>query len=238
MQYLFHTIGGSGSTYLANELRQRGLRVDVRPDTYFVPRLRNSETNLSPDHQFLIDGYHDLPKKAACEQFYSRTGYGLNPGTPLYLQLLEYIRMLKLIPDRTAIFNNLRIGRFFSSFGVDNIIHIIRHPLHNFVSLCGHQHPEKVKDFGGLDTEGAVRYFADIWRVMVQEAIDCGHPVVRFEFAKSDFAQIDVPPILAGLFDNWNSGKRNNSVLSEKNELLLYTLVAWEYRKLYGDWEI
>ena len=242
MKYLFSALGGSGSTFLAHRFQKRGLEVAVRPDTYFVPRIINGrgnhKKNIQANHQ-LIDGYHVNPEKEAANEWYRRSGWRLDESKPLAGQLKRYIQWARSEPKYVVMFNYLHLGRFFSQYRIFDIITLVRHPLHNFVSLYGHQHPEKVQSMGGLDTEEAVRFFADLWRAWVYEALICRHKIIRFEFARADYKGVkNVPKEIKNLFHSWDSSKRNHGVVSADNERLLYTLVKAEYHKLYDDWGV
>ena len=59
--------------------------------------------------------------------------------------------------------------------------------------------------------------------------------LVRFEYAQSDATMLD--PSTRRLFENWNSTKWNENILSTDNTAFLKELVIEDYLKYYPDWD-
>ena len=240
MEYLFSAIGGSGSTFLINSLIDNGYAVLGRPDHYFVPELFYTGKGLPVlGNDQIIHDYNVPISENTKTAFYGM----LNEPVPEYEltvgeAMLNHIMFVQAQDNATTVFNYLSIGRFFSTYGVRNIVHLIRHPLHCYTSLAGRQHPHLSEHFGGLNSEGAVRWFAEIWNQITDEYLTCvklglNHFVVRYEFIKEDIKALPFPPTM---FSKFKGSKKRTDLLCDKMEKLLLFLVWDNFFALYPSW--
>jgi hypothetical protein len=237
-------MGGSGSTYLINELNNFDYAVQGREDYLFVPDIylvkKDTVVDDSSISQIINNGDYSVKiKVSSIRSFYNR----INRTVPKYDVsvsdvVLEYIRELRHAKKATAVFCYLAMAGFFSKYMVKDVIYLIRHPLHAYVSLAGHQHPHLSATFGGLNTKEAVEWYANVWNSVTSEYLKCrrlglNHHVLRYCFCKSDSRRL---PINSRIFNNLKHSKRNAGVLSVKYENLLHKLTERNYNNIYGDY--
>ena len=239
MDYLFSAIGGSGSTFLINELIRNGYDVLGRPDHHFVPEIfyTVNKAVLVDDDQLIAD--YNIPIKDSTRiAFYKMLNLpASNKEVTVSDAMLGHIKRIQSAPNATTVFNYLSTGGFFSTYGVRNIVHLIRHPLHCYISLAGRQHPHLSENFGGLDSVGAIRWFAQIWNRIADEYLTCvklglNHFLVRYEHVKEDVELLPFPPTM---FEKFRWRVKPTNLLSKKGKNLLLSLVHDNFVTLYNQ---
>lgn len=216
--------GGHGSTFLFEKIK-----CHKRPDVVFDP-YNNPELTLG-----------DTPLKEVCAEFKKRTNgfHTLDINKSIEQNFVEYLTRVNELGAHTIINGRIsRIGPLFSNNPIDNVVCVVRHPLHAMVSLLVHRHPEKAKRFsGGFSSEEAVYYYAKLWNDTVKDQLNSDAKFIRFEYAVKD-SEVLHNPLWKNLFKLWNTDIRNFGVLDGKLEALLKTLVSDAYNELYDVWYI
>ncbi|GAG50016.1 unnamed protein product, partial [marine sediment metagenome] len=108
----------------------------------------------------------------------------------------------------------------------------VRHPLHSFVSFLGFRHPEHAKKFGGINTFGAVEFYAGLWNAMVDDFILSGNVVYRFEYMPDEI----IEDWLCDRLKGWTNQLRHYNALHDDKEARLEELVAKNFYSLYDEW--
>ena len=242
MKYSFACYGGSGSTWLRNRLR-RSWKTHMRPETFWLPVYfpQQSKSATDFDQQLTPDGYDNLPTKASMRGFDQRTpGYTVvDDGRTIDDVLRDYYLWMREQDKLAVMFSRAPMLGFFGRNKdiVRDTIFIVRHPLHQYISITKPQrHAEFVEQYGGRDTEGGVRFWAEEWNGFVEDALACGMPIVRYEFVAHDSATLDAVP--RDVFLKWDSSRRNKNMLSPENLRLLRELTRPCFEKLYGSWDL
>jgi hypothetical protein len=224
VDYLFSSIGGSGSSYLISRLERRH-EVGRRPDSVFrrdYPELR--EGSVADDPRGFEERAH---------------GYRIPPGATLEQVLPGYVEHLRR-RRRTAVFNTAAGLGLFSRLGIDGVVFLVRHPLHAFASWAKpERHGDLVDGLGGVADERALAYFARRWNAVAAEirrldAAGLLGGVVRYEQAREDAR----PLRLRWVFARLDGSRRNADVLPAGVETRLRARVREEYERLYPDWSI
>lgn len=219
MKYIFSAIGGSGSSYLINVLSRRYV-VGDKPDTVFS----NSINGLKVDQGTFEE---------------RSNGFKTLPGETLEDLLPRYVTHLRNAPSHTAVFNLAAQRGLFSKLAILGVVFLVRHPLHAYVSWSKpERHKQYVDSFGGVNSMGAVRFYANRWRAVVAECLRLREAnilggLVRFEHAHVDASVIND---LAWVFDGFDSSKRNFGVLDTEYEEQMRDLVASVYFQIYDSW--
>jgi hypothetical protein len=213
--------GGHGSVFLTNALRRTGRSVHVRPDVAF-------------DLETILDAF---PPARAIKEFYNRTGYTLDASKTINDNVVLYLKHISESGKIVLIARLSRVGPFFTRNKINNVICVVRHPLHAYVSFVGHKHPEAGQEFGTLDSERRIEWYARQWNLLVADYINSGNKIIRFEFMRDDLTSLPHPG-LSKLLKHWRGGIRNHSVLSKEKETFLQNSVAENFYKIYPDWDI
>jgi hypothetical protein len=225
VDYLFSSIGGSGSTYLISRLERR-YEVGRRPDSVFrrdYPELREGT---------VADDPRDFEERAH--------GYRIAPGATLEQVLPGYVEHLRRRRRRTAVFNTAAELGLFSQLGIDGVVFLVRHPLHAFASWAKpERHGDLVDGLGGVAGERAPAYFARRWNAVAAEirrleAAGLLGGVVRYERSREDARPLGLRWVFARL----DGSRRNPDALPPEVETRLRALVREEYERLYPDWSI
>jgi len=226
MNYIFSCMGGSASTYIINTLA-RVYDVGNKPDTVFRP---------------LIDELRigDINKNQG--SFYKRSnGYAINDSMRLQDILPKYISYLRESDKRTAVFNTCAELGLFSSLDIENVVFIVRHPLHAYVSWAKpERHGDIINFLGGINSKKAIIFWSNRWIKFTDEILKLQHKgilggVIRFEYAQADVNNFNE---LSWIFESFDTTRRNNNVLEKKYEELLKKNVWGNYINLYPDWHV
>jgi len=216
--------GGCGSTYLRNQLNAH-----KRPDVALFDKVIQHNLMLS-----------NLITSQQQKEFKKRTygWYTLNTHKTIEENMLDYLRQINKYNIPTILNGNIsRIGPFFTNNKIDNVICLVRHPLHAMTSLLVHRHPEKVKRFPkGLNSKECIHYYADMWNSIIGDHLK-NNIIIRYEFAKDD-ANILTNDKLKNIFKTWKSTTRNYNIINSYYEEMLYELVKNVYIKIYKEWKI
>lgn len=220
---------GHGSTFLIKELDAH-----IRPDVVF-----HDQRTFDPGCTLI-----DKPTKDHIIEFRKRTfgWYSLNPNMTIEENMVQYLTKINSDNKIVVITSELcRMGPFFTRNSIENVICVVRHPLHAMVSYLTHQHREKVKRFKeGFNSIECVEYYAKIWNEIISDHINANSKIIRYEFAREDASFLtEEDAKLKDLFINkWRSDTRNFGVLNTQLEELLKQLVKINYDKLYEGWGI
>lgn len=244
MKYAFVCYGGSGSTYLYRRLGRRW-RTRLRPETYWLPHYFPQQKKSATEFDQKLDerGYDNLPSPASIIGFQNRNGgYAADPRRSIGENMLAYFLWQRERDRLAVLFSRAPMHGFFtrirSALNRGEVVFVVRHPLHQYVSLTKPQrHFEFVEDFGGIDTDGDVRFFAEEWNRYVADALSSGSAIVRYEFMRDDVGALDEIP--RAVLSKWDAGRRNDCPLSADNLGTLRSLVDSNYRRVYGsEWSI
>ena len=226
MDYLFATMGGSGSNYLTQRLATR-LDVGNKPDTIFrpfIPELRIGNLNA---------------KQGIWSE---RTpGFPRVPGESIDAFLVRYVGFLRESDCGTAVFNTCAELGLFSKYAVQNVVFLIRHPLHAYASWSKpERHGEIIDHLGGINAEPAVQMFMRRWNRTVTEAIRLRHMgilggLVRYESAREDASKL---PGLEWVFSEFDSSKRNWGYVSSQAEELAREITRHVFDAIYFNWKL
>lgn len=221
MKYVYSAIGGSGSTVLYKKLGER-YKVANRPDTIF---------------QQLFGGL--VIERGTFEE---RTGGFARHGEESLETLLpRYVRYLEGQPERTVVFNTAGEHGLFSKCSVSNVVFLIRHPLHAYVSWAKpERHGGLLAGFGGVNSSVGVEWFGNRWKRMAADSLrwsklGLNGGSVRYEYAASDAETLHDQ---AWIFHDWAMERRNPGVLSSAFEQQLRDIVEPEYTALYESWDL
>lgn len=246
MKYTFVCSECAGSTYLYTRLRRRW-RVRLRPDKFLFPDYYPCLKKTSGKYahiQYLDSSGHDvLPASWLIAGFQRRSGYSFNPEHMIADNLRSYYLWQRDNPRVVTLFSRAPTLGFFTRIRdvltPGELIFVVRHPLHQYLTFVKpHKNFEFVDGYGGADTEGGVRFFAEDWNRYIEDALGSGAAIVRFEFVHEDALKLDDVP--RGIFAKWDSSRRNACSLSPRNLEWFRAAVARNYQRVYGDkpWEI
>jgi len=228
------TTGGSGSGHIV-----RSLKPHMRPDVVFCPNGYSGPK---------ITSLSDFPVKRHQELFYKRSKkfFMLDLNKTVEENMIMYLEKLRQTNKKVVLSGKISfVGNFFERNDFKPFIGLVRHPLHNMVSVLAHQHPAHVerlitKDEEGINTKAAAEYFAVRWNSIVSDDLKGGADIIRFEYAAKDILKTNMSDgdPLKKLFLNWKSSIRNYNILDKDIEKYLEELVAENYYKIYDKWDI
>ncbi|HKP74208.1 MAG TPA: hypothetical protein VJT67_01640 [Longimicrobiaceae bacterium] len=221
MKYVFAAFGGSGSTELIRRLSSRYV-VGNKPDAVFFTQL----------------GAVRIDQGTFAER--SR-GFSPPPGATLQQAVTAYCRWLAARPDHTAVFNTAAGEGVFSAAGIPDVVFLLRHPVHAYVSWAKpERHGSLLEQFGGVNSEPGVTWYARRWKLAAREylrlraaRIPCA--LVRYEHAERDARSL---PELRAIFAGFDGGRRNPGVLRPELEELMFESVRIVYSELYPSWAV
>ncbi len=226
MDSIFSVIGGSGSTYLINTLRQR-FSVGNKPDTVFrpqIPELRVGDVNVNQG---------SLHERAP--------GFEVRCEETLEDFLLRYVDFLRNDAGRTAVFNTCAELGLFSRFRIPDVIFVVRHPLDAYVSWAKpERHAPVINYLGGITSRDAIEFYGRRWTRFTDDLFRLRElgllgGVIRYEFARTDVQSLSG---LAWLFSDFDVSRRNTSVLSEEAVAILEKIVRPNFFRLYETWQL
>lgn len=238
MRYIFIATGGSGSSYLVKCLNSR-YHIDSKPDTYFVLKGQPFTKKKKNFHQIIGDkGIETFPEKQAVVGFVGRTDFQMDENKTIAYNMENYIDVVKKDPNRTAIFNALSKFNFFVEYNISDLVCLVRHPMHAYLSFTKKErHFNLVENTGGVNSKKSIDYYTDAWNRNVKQyllLVDNGSVCLRYEFMKEDILKTSMSK---ELFSGWDSSNRNNGLTSE-NEKYLMSKVEDNYFKIYDNWEV
>lgn len=226
MDYVFSAIGGSGSNYLIKTLSDK-YEVGNKPDTVFRPKITKLRIgNLNINQGTFIE---------------RSKGFYVDENASLIEILPKYIQYLKESPNRTAVFNTCAEIGLFSYFGIQNVIFLIRHPFHSYISWSKpERHGDVVNYLGGINSHKAVEFWATRWNNFSNEILKLKSQnilggLIRFEYALADSKNISG---ISGVFSNFDSSLRNDGILNPYFKSVLKRHVWKNYSLFYRNWNI
>lgn len=247
---IFTSLGGSGSLYLMDVLERMGITVHKRPDMCWCPQIvagwRKSRYSRMPQwerrYQLLTKkGLRALPKQHTMESFHHRTGHVIDRHSDIETNLKQYVQYMRAM-NIAVLFGRVGLAGFFSRNKIREVTFVIRHPLHAYVSLLIHRHPEIGRGHGGVESADAVSWYAGMWNALIDEYAACRSEklnphLVRFESAHADVAAMN-DSFMKRLFRGFDVTKRNHGELSSVRVAQLKSLVSDRYNLVYHGWEI
>jgi len=220
MHNVFMVIGGSGSCFLIDCLEKAGYKVDARPDNHI----------------------HSLNGPPSCEVVHSflyRSGFEMDKEKSINDNLLDYIGLLDSDDGRVALFSKIHKFKFFSSNNIKNVIALIRHPLHSYMSFVKpERHFRYAIRGGGISSRITVAGYLMRWNCIINEAMELNAKIIRYEFFYEDAAKAGIDTSIFDDRGGWDTSKRNESSLTMKTSDFFYEYVKDNYFKLYDKWEI
>lgn len=222
MKYIFSVIGGSGSTFLKNKL-SICFNVGDKPDTVFHPFLKLREIDV--EQEFILRS----------------NGFKLKSYDNIETAIPEYINYLKREKNHTAIFNICADYKIFSKNKVQDVVFLLRHPLHAYCSWSKEiRHGDVAEKLGGINSKKSISLFINRWISQVIEYYTLSklglNPILlRYEFLKEDLKENKE---LSMLFEDFDSSKRNYNILNSYSESFIHDYVNKYYFKIYPNWII
>jgi len=231
--------GGTGSSFLIKQAQMRygNRKVVARPDVIFHHAglgEKNKDLKVPEKHTYqTIETYDEYPDKSMISVFKKRSGFTLDKTKTIEKNMEIFIAWLKK-KDKYVVLSEMFLFEFFSRHNVDNLIFLVRHPLHSYVSVTKEiRHGEYVEAFGGLNTKEAVEWYAGIWNLFVTEGFKTNSSFIKYEFPggyKEEW--------LKSIFKKWEPRKRNYDVLKPDLEEYLKELVEENFYKIYRNWDV
>lgn len=246
MKFSFVCYGGSGSTWLQKRLARKW-HVHLRPETYWLPDYfpQQKKSTTKFDQQLDSRGYANLPTNASTAGFMHRTRpgkYALDQRMSIDTNLVTYWRWMQEQNKQVSLFSRAPMFGFFTRNKgvVKDVIFMVRHPLHQYVSLTKPQrHFEFVQDSGGVNAAASIEFWIKEWTRYANDALNCNAlGIVRYENVKEDSAKLP-NSVAREVFAKWDVTRRNNNVLQPEFVEQLREGVREPYKAIYGDdWEL
>ncbi len=221
MKYIFSSMGGSGSTYLINTLSKR-YSVGNKPDTVFFTSVNGIDVDQGTFEE-------------------RANGFPINPTETLEEVFPRYIAYLQKSNNRTVVFNVAAERGLFSKYEIPNVVFLIRHPMHAYVSWGKpERHKKYVDSFGGLNSPGAVNFYGNRWKTFMEECLRLKKMgilggLIHFEYAHKDIKKLRH---LEWVFKDFDSNKRNFGLLDPRYEKMLESIVQKAYFQIYDSWDL
>jgi len=215
---MFCCAGGSGSSYLYRRLKRYFKHVSLRPETYFLPDYFPQQKKSATKHDQKLSslGYQEYPTTAAMKGFEIRSGFKLDPTVTIDKNLFAYVTHIRHSPKNNVLFSRAPMLGFFARNKISDVVFVVRHPLHQYISLTkAHRHFEFVKDYGGVNTLGGVNFFIQEWKRYVNDALGSNAKIIRYEYAKQDAQRIRKD--IGKVFGKWKVGQRNFGQIGDQN---------------------
>lgn len=242
MQYVFTSLGGSGSLHLRAKLKQAGYNVAWSPTGVWQTYRTDAQNRLIVDRSYVDAIYSKPPTKREMKKFHQligqAIGFRMSPHLTIDQNIKNYIDVLQSTHTFTAIFRPSSC--IFSRNKIKDVVFNIRHPMHAYLSLVKpRRHPHYADRFGGKNTLDAMHFAGAMFNCVVKEYLDCKqaglNPVlIRYEYADQDCLVSDK---LVSLYQGWTTKKRNVG-LTQECEQALKDVVAPYYYQLYERWDI
>ncbi len=211
--------GGMGSTFLWAEMKKVQSDFSCRSDVMLDPDLSR------------------FPKQEEIARFQSRSSFVMNSDRTVEENLLAYEYFVRKT-DRCVTWGKVFIDQFFSRNKIGNLVFLVRHPLHMYISLFMRKHPKFAKPFvGGIQSVMCVEKFTLLWNRLVFEGFATKASFIRFEYAFEDFKRCDIG-WLEPAMSKWDSSKRNNGILLPEFEEVLREKTRLLYDELYLKWDV
>ena len=226
MKYVFSAIGGSGSTHLVKTLSEKYV-IGHKPDTVFRPLLEDLRIDTLNSEQ------GSLAERAP--------GFSLIQDETIDAFLIRYIAYIRSSEKRTAVFNTCAELGLFSRHEISDVIFLVRHPLHAYVSWAKPERHGNIIDYlGGINSRTAVHFYAKRWNAVIKELLTLKEKnilggVIRYEFASTDSQNILE---ISWAFEDFDGTKRNHGMLAEEGSRYLRQETFDLFSKVYPDWDI
>jgi len=232
--YIVRKVGGSGNR---DDIAKRGtchMRADVMFDSWGenAPKLDNLNSFPVQRHKTLFDarvnGFYSLDLKKSIDH-----------------NMVEYIKLIQAQDKiKTVLTGKLSIlGPFFTYNNIKNVLGIIRHPLHNIAAAWIRRYPNMPERYfgpqGTLYSEEAIALYSKWWCRVVQDLLDSGNPILRYEYVTQEMEKLDLSddPITKDMLQGWK-WIRKHFILPSKLDSFFKDSVADQYFKLYDKWEL
>lgn len=219
VKYIFAAIGGSGSRELIRRLQTRYI-VGDKPDRVFFTQLGS----VTVDQGRFEDW---------------SGGFVVTSDCSLTDAVSQYCRFLRSHRERTAVFNIAAEQGIFSALGIRDVVFLVRHPLHAYVSWAKpERHGGFLTPWGGVNSLEAVTWYAQRWTSTVNEYLRLSEQglaprLIRFEYAPADAGRTSG---LGWLFKGFDCTRRNYGVVTIGLEEDMKHIVSASYEEIYGTW--
>ncbi len=241
MNDLFVCYGGSGSMSLIKRLRGNGRRQSpARPETYWLPHYFPQQKKSATKWDQRLDerGYANFPSQQSSDGFFRRTKFRIDPGRTIDDNLLAYVDHVRGRDRCVPMFSRAPMHGFFARNQVKGAVFVVRHPMHQYVSLTKpERHFEFVEDTGGVNTQASIQFWITEWTLYVRDALESDSAVVRYEFARSDSIKAG-SAFVTKMFAKWAEGRRNRGKLDPEIESRLREETKDLYDQLYDTWDV
>jgi hypothetical protein len=221
---IFASYGGCGSSFL----------MKPHPSDFSLQNKQHPLGNIKPE-----EVYKKKPLERNYRKFNKRAQYQINYKLTLEQNLLRYIKYLENDLHKAAIFSAAYRYHFFSKHSIKNVVFLVRHPIHAYLSYAKpNRHLHVIEAMGGLYSEKSLKWFGGIWRDLVAEYIRLRElnfkPVlIRFEYAIEDSERYG----LTSIFKAFKIKKRNYAD-NKKAEKRMRKIVGRLYDAIYDKWAI
>jgi len=219
-------MGGSGSKFLRRSLSTK-FEVGDKPDTVFRQLIGSTklETEVKPQGSF----------------FERSLGCSIDVSHGPEVALIKYLDFLKNKPNRVAVLNTFPELGLLSKLEVPNVVFLLRHPLHSYVSWSKpERHGDLSEQLGGLNSLANLQYHSNRWNKVTNEyfALKEKHlnPILlRYEYLHDDLPKNSE---LEDIFSAFDISKRNFNILSSEGEEYMRKVTKENYVRLYDEWFI
>jgi len=227
--------GGQGGSYMV-----KYLRAHKRPDVIFYHDREISEIlkNSAPPYTQL---QIRKPTTEEVALFAGRTRgwFTLDLNKTVEMNMVDYLNKVSVSENVITVLAGklLFTDSFFKKHKIENVLCVIRHPIHIMIALMVIRHPRQACWYGGINTKECVEDYAYRWNSIAEDVIGGNVKIVRHEFAEVDTKDIEndnIKMALRGLY----SSERFHGILRPKYERLLKELVSDNYFKIYDEWDI
>jgi hypothetical protein len=145
------------------------------------------------------------------------------------------------MPNHTVVFNTAAEQGLLSKHAITDVVFLIRHPLHAYVSWAKpERHGAVIHALGGLNSRRGVEHYGRRWLAFATECLTLQKMgilggIIRYEFARKDAQRLDD---LEWIFADFASDRRNFGHLRQEYEELLRGIVLETYSALYPEWNV
>ena len=194
-----------------------------------------------------VKSLDELPQQKHKELFEKRTynDFSIDLKKTINENMKKYISNAKLQTKyKVVLCGKLSIiGQFLTRNGIENVIGIIRHPLHNLGAAWVRRnpnHPKKITKSNTLYSEEAIEIYATWWNCLVLDLLNSNNIILRYEYIKEDVKKFNIKSDekTMKMLNGWKWRKKQPPKLNE--ELIEYFkgLVQPQYNQLYKQWVI
>lgn len=217
MGLVFSTIGGSGSSYLISQLRQK-FDVGNKPDAVFQDILE--------------------PLNIDAGTFAERSGIGFQPKsrTP-ELAIIEFLNHIQSLENYALVSNLAHEMNLLSRLKIFGTNFLIRDPIDAYNSFYSNPRQKpKIVYLGGVNHKNAIDYYMHRWVTLAAEYgrlldIGCRPNLIRYEHFRYDVENIAGLEFLA---ENFILPKRRTNEMTMKTQNYIIdkakAVARWELR--------